>query len=138
MARPGLRYFVDENLTALGKALVSVRNDVVYPGHPRLPEVPAGTADTEWLTVVGSLDLLVLSRDKRMRHRPAERRAILDSGVRVVFLGGSRNLDRWAQLDLVVRSWPRLEEARERTGPWVASLTMGSLKVLPTSYDGRS
>ncbi len=33
------RFFVDENDLALGKALAEAIGDVVYPGHPELPEV---------------------------------------------------------------------------------------------------
>lgn len=36
------RYFVDENDLALAKALAERYADVVYPGHPDLPEVPGG------------------------------------------------------------------------------------------------
>lgn len=41
------KFFVDENDLALGKALDAVRGEVVYPGHPDLPEVPRGALDDE-------------------------------------------------------------------------------------------
>jgi hypothetical protein len=47
------RFFVDENDLALGRALAEVHGNVVYPGHPDLPEVPRGALDDEWLPVVG-------------------------------------------------------------------------------------
>ena len=40
-----IRFFVDENDLALGKLLAQERSDVVYPGHPDLPEVVRGTLD---------------------------------------------------------------------------------------------
>jgi hypothetical protein len=40
-----IRFFVDENDIALGKALATTNPEVVYPGHPDLPEVPRGSLD---------------------------------------------------------------------------------------------
>jgi hypothetical protein len=45
------RFFVDENDLALGRALAEEHDDVVYPGHPDLPEVPRGALDDDWLPV---------------------------------------------------------------------------------------
>ncbi len=66
-------FFVDETDLALGKALAT-RHDVVYPGHPGLPEVPRGTLDDAWLPVIGAKRLLVVTRDRRIRYRPVEKR----------------------------------------------------------------
>ena len=69
-------YFTDENTLGLGKLLRQHgREDVRYPGHEDLPEVPRGTDDQDWLAVVGALGLIVLTRDRRIRSRPAELRA---------------------------------------------------------------
>jgi hypothetical protein len=38
-----IRFFVDENDLALGKALAETNPDLVYPGDPDLPEVPRGS-----------------------------------------------------------------------------------------------
>ena len=40
------RFFVDENDLALGKALAELHDDVVFPGHPDLPEVPEERSTT--------------------------------------------------------------------------------------------
>jgi hypothetical protein len=29
------------------------REDVVYPGHDGLPQIPRGTSDLEWMPIVG-------------------------------------------------------------------------------------
>jgi hypothetical protein len=68
------RFFVDENDLALGKALADLHGGVVFPGHPELPEVPRRTLDDDWLAVVGAQRLVVITRDKRIRYRPVERR----------------------------------------------------------------
>lgn len=65
MARSAV-YFTDENTLGLGKLLGRAgRDDVVYPGHDELPEVPLGTPDLEWMPVVGQRRLIVVTRDRR-------------------------------------------------------------------------
>lgn len=62
-ARGAPVYFTDENTLGLGKLLRrSGRDDVRYPGHEDLPEVPRGTDDQDWLPIVGALGLIVLMR----------------------------------------------------------------------------
>jgi hypothetical protein len=51
------------------------REDVVYPGHDGLPEIPRGTPDLEWMPIVGKNGWIVLTRDRRIRTRPAEQLA---------------------------------------------------------------
>jgi hypothetical protein len=68
-------FFVDENDLALGRALAALHEGVMYPGHPDLPEVPRQTLDDVWLPVIGTQRLVVITRDKRIRYRPAEKLA---------------------------------------------------------------
>jgi PIN like domain len=68
---PGPVYFTDENTLGLGKHLRrSGRDDVLYPGHEDLPEVPLGTLDLDWMPIVAEWDLIVVTRDRRIRTRP--------------------------------------------------------------------
>ncbi|MBA3741342.1 hypothetical protein [Sporichthya sp.] len=70
---PRALYFTDENALGLGKLLLrSGRDDVLFPGHPGLPQVPLGTPDLDWMPVVAHRKLIVITRDKRIRTRPAE------------------------------------------------------------------
>lgn len=65
------RFFSDETDLGLAKRLVKkLPGQVVYPGHSDLPEVPRGCKDDEWLNVIGSRRLVVITRDKRIRTRP--------------------------------------------------------------------
>jgi hypothetical protein len=75
------RFFVDETDLALGKALAERHDDVVYPGHDDLPEVPRGSLDDEWLPVNGVRSLVVITRDRRIRYRPVEKRLWLASST---------------------------------------------------------
>jgi hypothetical protein len=84
------RFFVDENLLPVGRALAVVRRDVVNPGRRLLPEVPTGTDDVDWVAVVGARGLVAITRDKHIRTRPAERLAIVESGARLVCITARR------------------------------------------------
>ena len=72
--RAHIRYFADENALGLAKLLLQQRDDIVHPGHRLVPEVPLGAADLDWLPLVGRMHWIVLSRDRRIRSRPAELR----------------------------------------------------------------
>lgn len=124
------RFFVDENVIGLGRALAEARDDVLHPDHDELPEVPMRTKDPDWLPVVARLDLVVLGRDKRIRRKPAERQLWLDHGLRVVELTGTKDMSTWQMLELVVRQWHRLEKTLKEhgAGPWWASWTAGGIK----------
>jgi hypothetical protein len=90
---PGPVYFTDENTLGLGKLLRrSGRDDVLYPGHEDPPEVSIGTPDLEWMPVVAQRDLIVVTRDRRIRTRPAELRAYSELGIRSVWIGAKQDL----------------------------------------------
>lgn len=74
----------------LGLALARLRPDTVHPGHPLIPEVPRGALDPDWIPAVATRGLIVIGRDKRVRTKPAEKQAIIDSGLRYIWIGGSR------------------------------------------------
>jgi len=46
---------------ALGKVLTAAYGNVVYPGHPELPDVPRQTDDDVWLEVIGRQGLVVIT-----------------------------------------------------------------------------
>src|SRR5687768_10213905 len=103
-------YFTDENALGLGKLLERAdRTDVLYPGHPRLPEVPLGTPDLEWMPEVARRELVVLTRDRRIRTRPAELRVYLEHGLRSVWLGAKQDLGPHDQLALFLKHESRLQ-----------------------------
>jgi len=113
----------------LGKALAAVRADVVHPDHPRCG-VKKGDLDTTWLPAIGDAGLILITRDKRIRYRPAEKRLMLAYGVRGVFLTGAGNTTSWDQLRLIVRHWEAIEALVQAPGPWAQSLTVRGLRPL--------
>lgn len=126
-------FFADENALGLGKLLVrSGRTDVVHPGHLALPEVPLGTPDLDWMPVVAGLDLVVLTRDRRIRTRPAELRSYRELGLRSVWLGAKRDLAPTDQLALFLTHEDRLnrEMLKRGPGPWALALSPSGLRPL--------
>lgn len=74
--------------------------------------------DVEWLELCGREMLPALSKDRRLRYRPAEIDAIRRFGVRAFVLtaGNLRAADQAARFD---RNRLRIEEACTEAGPFV-------------------
>lgn len=126
------RFFVDENDLALGKALARQREDVVFPGHPDLPEVPRQTPDDEWLAAVGSRQLVVITRDQRIRYRPVEKLAWVTHQVRGFVLTGRGSQSTEQSLNVLIYHWQAMEAVieAEPTGPWMQAVTAGGLRPI--------
>jgi hypothetical protein len=130
---PGPLYFTDENALGLGKLLRrSGRDDVLYPGHEDLSEVALGMADLDWMPVVADRGLIVLTRDKHIRTRPAELRAYLEHGIRSVWIGAKQDLGPRDQFDLFIRHESRLlrEIVKRGAGPWALAMSPSGVRPL--------
>ena len=90
--------FIDRSIPkSVANALKLVRSDVAW-----LEDFYAhDTKDEIWLRDAGANDWLVVCRDKKVRTRPGQRRAILDNGVGCFVLAMSKNLTRWEYLKLL-------------------------------------
>jgi hypothetical protein len=123
------RWFIDENSLGVAKALAYVRGDITWPGATDGP-VPAGAADTAWLSVIGRAGLVVLTRDKRIRSHPLERQALLDHNVRTCFLTSGGSLTLFEQLRLWLRYWDDIENlVADQPAPWLASVTRTGIRI---------
>lgn len=99
-----MTFFVDRDLgPRVGEALRSVQVDVVLH-HERFG---ARVPDAEWLAAVSGEQMVILSRDRKMRTRPAEREAFETVGARcfVVATGASTPLD---DLRALLWAWPAI------------------------------
>jgi hypothetical protein len=118
-SRPPLEFFVDRSLgrhqvaQALRSAGWTLRTHHEVYGD-RDEEVP----DAEWLEFCGRERLPVLTKDRRLRYRPAEIHAIRRFGVRAFVLtaGSLRATEQAARFN---RSRYRIEEASAAAGPFV-------------------
>ncbi|MGH3888479.1 MAG: hypothetical protein ACRDSZ_18275 [Pseudonocardiaceae bacterium] len=73
---------MDESALGLGKLLASTRDDVIYAGHPDLPEIPLGTIDVGWMPIVADRNWVAIRRDRRIHTRPLEVRVFSEVGLR--------------------------------------------------------
>lgn len=126
------RFFVDENDLALGKALARQHGDVVYPGHPDLPEVARGALDDQWLPVAGERRLVVITRDRKIRYRQAEKAAWVGHRVRGFVLTGKKSQTTSDSRAILDHHWQRIEAliADEPTGPWMRAVTDRDIRVI--------
>jgi PIN like domain len=92
---------------SVATALNATRGDVEWLE----PRFPPDTPDTEWLREAGTGGWVVLSRDKKLRTRPAERRAIAAYGVGCFILTQRAPLTPWDYVKVLV---PILDELVDR------------------------
>lgn len=106
-----MRFFVDNNLgPQLAAGMKGFGEDVVHLTEFLEPNAP----DTEMLARVGSEGWCLVTRDNRIRFRPAESAAIREQQVGAFFMGG-KNLRRCQLIRQLVRNWPRMKELAAKT-----------------------
>ena len=118
----------------LAKLLIRdhARNDVVYPGHPLLPEVPRGSQDLDWMPFVGRMQWIALTRDRRIRSRPAELSTYREHGLCSVWIGGKQDHTPAELAAMFMRYETRLLRAATKlgAGPWVLTMTPSGVREL--------
>ena len=132
------RFYVDADLLALGKALVSARYDVTYPGDPgdprreRPPCVVTNPSlpDPDWIPTVAAEGLVVLSRDRRIGRSPAEIKAVRREKLRVVFIDARRDPTTWGELGVVVHQWRSIAGLHEMRGPLLTIATKTTFREI--------
>lgn len=81
-----VRYYIDADTLGLAKILAALRIDVTYPGdpgatikrqkRPPCPVTSTAVPDDQWIPTVARAGWSVITRDQRIRSRPAEIAAI--------------------------------------------------------------
>ena len=127
-----VRFFVDENDLALGKALAALYGNVVYPGHEDLPEIPRQTLDEVWLPLIGAAGLVVITRDQRIRYRPVEKQQGVAYRVRGFVLTGRRSQSTADSLQILGEHWAAMGALIEPQpdGPWMFAVTGDGLRAI--------
>jgi predicted nuclease of predicted toxin-antitoxin system len=106
-----MKFFFDENLPLwIASGMREFRQDAVH----LLEEFSTGTPDEDWLSSVGERGWTIISKDRRIRYRPAELRAYQTSEVGVFVLMG-KNVKGWEIVEQLVRNWRRIKELAEKT-----------------------
>ncbi len=104
--------FIDRSIPkGVADALKAVRDDVRWLED----EFQHDTKESVWLPEIGKRGWLVISRDKKIRTRPGERRALVEARVGCFILAQKQNLTRWGYLKLIAASLDEMEEAFART-----------------------
>jgi hypothetical protein len=84
----GVEFFVD---AGLGLKLVEGLRAL---GHTNIEHIhekfPVGTLDEVWLEYVGKNKLVVITKDKMIRHNPKEKAALIKYGIVAFYLGGDK------------------------------------------------
>jgi len=135
-----VRFYVDADLLGVAHVLADLRADVTYPGDPggtvkrrNRPPCPVqspGVPDHEWLPEVGRNGWAVLTRDRRIERRPAEKQAVIAYGVKLFAITSAEQLDKWRQLEIIMSRWRDVERLAGRQGPFIYRLTRTSVTPL--------
>lgn len=108
-----MRFFVDANLSPqLARGLREFGQDVVHLKE----HFPEDEADEVWLQFIGEQGWRLITRDDRIRWKPAQKQALRRHKVGAFFLGG-KDLTRWQLIEQVVRNWTRLQELSSAKKP---------------------
>lgn len=138
-ARRGLTWvkplwYVDADTLGLAHVLIRARRDVTFPGDdgkrhtagwsmdPCVISAP-DTADEVWIPTVTRAGMAIITRDKHMATRTAEKDQVLAAGARMFAITSRENLDLWGLVEVVVTQWRKIEEAAREPGPYIYSVT---------------
>lgn len=125
-----VRFYFDADILGVAQTIALLRNDCTHPGDPGVtinkrtrPACPITETekrnDTLWVPKVTSLGWLAITRDHNIRENPSERRAVRESGCRMVALSGVDAGTKWAQLRLLMIRWPSIEALLDKPGPFI-------------------
>ena len=133
-----VRFYVDADVLGLAKILVQLRSDVTYPGDPggvthkrrrdACPITSPEARDTEWIPEVTRHGWLIITRDSNIAANRAEIAAVRDNGARMVALAGRDAIGTWAQLEVLMTQWRRIEALLGAPGPFIFSATRTTLR----------
>jgi len=136
-----VRFYFDADLLGLAKVLVPLRPDMTYPGDPggvvhkreRPPCVitDGSTLDEVWIPQVAAQGWVILTRDSRIQDQPAEIGAVRAYGTRMVALAAADAGTVWAQLELFMTQWRRIEACTDEPGPFIYSATRTRFRAVP-------
>ncbi len=113
-------YFMDRSLGKVaGRILQSAGAAIVlHDDH-----FPQDMPDAELLPSVAEKGWLFITKDKRIRHRPLERDAVLTSGLRVFVLAATKKMTGQQMGELLVRQRAKIERlARKQEPPFIAGV----------------
>lgn len=127
-----LRYYIDADTLSLAHLLTKVRSDVTYPGdkggivdkRERPPcDIEPSALDHDWIPVVADRGLVVITRDRRISQRTAEKEAVRQAGGRLIAITSNEPLGKFGILEVVICQWRKIEELASLPGPFIYGIT---------------
>ena len=94
-----------------------------------------GSLDDDWLPVMHSRGLVVITRAQRIRYRPVEKQLWISRKVRGFILTGRKSQSTLDSLLVVERHWSQIEAVVDTRpdGPWMYAVTEERLREIALS-----
>ncbi len=138
-AKPAdVRFYFDADVLGLAKVVASLRSDVTYPGdpggavhrrtRPACPITDTAVEDALWIPEVARRGWLIITRDSRIQHHPAEVQAVRSAGAKMVALAGREATNVWSQLEILLTQWRRIETTLAEPSPFIFSATRSAMR----------
>lgn len=128
--------FIDRSIPKpVAEALKLVRNDILWLED----RFDHSAKDAAWLAVAGASNWLVIVRDKKIRTRVGERRAIVEHQVGCFILNQGDNPTRWLYLKLLAMTLDEMITIFETTArPFIFTVSREGVMrhVLRTAANG--
>lgn len=129
-AEPPPEFFLDRSL---GRHVVAdalrAEGLVVQTLAERYPEREELVADELWIREATADGLVILMKDDRIRRKPGQRRAILESGARA-FVVTNASLTGHQLAELFVENRHRIIQRSRHPGPYIYGVYPGRLAKL--------
>lgn len=123
-----VRFYFDADVLGLAKVVAGLRPDFTYPGDPgtvihkrkREPcPIQPDVNDVDWLPWVAARGWLIVTRDANIQENKAEIAAVHEHGAKMVALASSEATNKWAQLEVLMTQWRKIEPLHDLPGPFV-------------------
>jgi len=115
--------FIERSLG--GRIVIAALREAGYVVHAHAEHFAPDCPDVDWLRVAGERGWAVLTRDSRIRHRPGEKRALLQAHVRAFILTGKSGTGEQTA-GSILRALPRIRQIVGSTpAPFIAHIWKG-------------
>jgi PIN like domain len=136
-----VRFYIDADLLGLAHVLVKLRSDVTYPGdqggvvhmreRPPCPITSPDTFDDVWIPTVTLQGWLIITRDSKIQIHRREITAVRDHGARMVTIVGDEPRGTFAQLEILMSQWRRIEACLDEDGPFIYAASRTAFRSIP-------
>ena len=108
-----MNFFFDNNLPPKLAQAMHILNQEGKVIH-LIYKFPADTKDEDWLEYIGKEKMILITRDKQIKRRAAELKALRKFKVGAFILGG-QNPTRWQIIKQTINNWLRIKELATKT-----------------------